>query len=78
MASVVAATDGWKIEIVNVLISTASWCCQNDGSSNAPSPGSAERLMRNFERHAATVPAFVRLAMIRLMLKRLTKPTPCS
>ena len=36
------------------------------------------RLARDFERYAATVAAFVRLAMIRLMLKRLTKPTPCS
>jgi transposase len=36
------------------------------------------RLARDFERYAATVTAFVRLAMIRLMLRRLTKPTPCS
>ena len=35
-------------------------------------------LARDFERYATTVAAFVRLAMIRLMLKRLTKPTPCS
>ena len=28
--------------------------------------------MRDFERYARTVAAFVRLAMIRLMLKRLT------
>jgi transposase len=33
------------------------------------------RLARDFERYAATVAAFVRLAMIRIMLKRLTKPT---
>ncbi len=32
------------------------------------------RLARDFERYAATVAAFVRLAMIRLMLKRLTRP----
>jgi putative transposase len=36
------------------------------------------RLMRDFERYARTVAAFVRLAMIRLMLKRLTKPSLCS
>jgi hypothetical protein len=36
------------------------------------------RLTRDFERLAATVAAFIRLAMIRLMLKRLTKPTSCS
>jgi hypothetical protein len=31
--------------------------------------------MRDFERYDTTVAAFVRLAMIRLMLKRLTKPS---
>jgi transposase len=36
------------------------------------------RLTRDFERHARTVAAFVRLAMIRIMLKRLTKPSLCS
>jgi len=36
------------------------------------------RLTRDFERYAGTVEAFVRLAMIRIMLKRLTKPSPCS
>jgi transposase len=34
------------------------------------------RLMRDFER-SRTVAAFVRLAMIKLMLRRLTKPTGC-
>jgi len=33
------------------------------------------RLARDFERHARTVAAFVRLAMIRIMLRRLTRPT---
>jgi transposase len=32
------------------------------------------RLARDFERYARTVAAFVRLAMIRIMLKRLTRP----
>ena len=36
------------------------------------------RLMRDFERYARTVAAFTRLAMIKIMLRRLTKPTPCS
>jgi hypothetical protein len=36
------------------------------------------RLMRDFERYDTTVAAFVRLTMIRLMLKRLTKPNLCS
>jgi len=30
------------------------------------------RLARDFERYASTVAAFVRLAMIRIMLRRLT------
>jgi hypothetical protein len=36
------------------------------------------KLLIDFERYARTVAAFVRLAMIRIMLKRLTRPTPCS
>lgn len=32
------------------------------------------RLARDFERYARTVAAFMRLAMIRLMLRRLTRP----
>ena len=32
------------------------------------------RLARDFERYARTVVAFIRLAMIRLMLRRLTRP----
>jgi transposase len=35
------------------------------------------RLMRDFERYARTVAAFVRLAMIKLMLRRLTRSTDC-
>ena len=80
MASVVAATGSWKIEIVKrsdlhrfvvlpkrwIVERTRAWISRN------------RRLMRDFERHTATVAAFVRLAMIRLMLKRLTKPSYCS
>ena len=80
MASIVAATGCWKIEIVKrsdlhrlivlpkrwIVERTFAWISRN------------RRLMRDFERHAATVAAFVRLAMIRLMLKRLTKPSLCS
>ena len=36
------------------------------------------RLTRDFERYARTVAAFVRLAMIRIMLRRLTRPSLCS
>jgi transposase len=34
------------------------------------------RLTKDFERHARKAVAFVRLAMIRLMLRRLTAPSP--
>jgi transposase len=33
------------------------------------------RLVRDFERYARTVAAFVRLAMIRIMLRRVTRPS---
>jgi putative transposase len=33
------------------------------------------RLARDFERYARTVAAFFRLAMIRIMLRRLPRPT---
>ena len=36
------------------------------------------RLMRDFERYARTVAAFIRLAMIQLMLRRLTRSNPCT
>lgn len=32
------------------------------------------RMARDFERYARTVAAFIRMAMIRIMLRRLTKP----
>jgi transposase len=35
------------------------------------------RLARDFERYARTAAAFVRLAMIRIMLRRLTRLNPC-
>jgi len=34
------------------------------------------RLTRDFERYARTVAAFIRLAMIRIMLRRLTRSNP--
>jgi hypothetical protein len=44
---------------------------QSAGSSNAPLPGSVVFEARDFERYARTVAAFIRLAMIRIMLKLL-------
>jgi transposase len=80
MAKVAAATDSWHLEIVKrfdlhrfvvlpkrwIVERTFAWISRN------------RRLMRDFERYDTTVAAFVRLAMIRLMLKRLTKPSLCS
>ena len=36
------------------------------------------RLARDYERYARSVAAWIRLAMIRLMLRRLTRPSHCS
>ena len=80
MAKAVAGAGCWKIEIVKrsdlhrfvvlpkrwIVERTFAWISRN------------RRLTRDFERYARTVAAFVRLAMIRLMLKRLTKPSHCS
>ena len=80
MAAVVASTGAWKLEIVKrselhrfvvlprrwVVERTLAWISRN------------RRLARDFERYARTVAAFIRLAMIRIMLKRLTRPSPCS
>ncbi len=73
-----AATTGrWVVEIVKrselhkfvalpkrwIVERSLAWISRN------------RRLARDFERYARTVAAFIRLAMIRLMLRRLTKPT---
>ena len=74
-AAIVRSTGCWKIEIVKrsdahrfvvlpkrwTVERTFAWISRN------------RRLMREFERYASTAVAFVRLAMIRLMLKRLTR-----
>jgi transposase len=73
MARVVGRTGAWKVEIVKrsdavgfevlpkrwIVERTFAWISRN------------RRLARDFERYAATVAAFVRLAMIRIMLRRL-------
>jgi len=74
MARVVQRTGLWKLEIVKrsavagfevlpkrwIVERTFAWISRN------------RRLARNFERYAATAAAFIRLAMIRIMLRRLT------
>jgi transposase len=73
MALVVWRTCAWKLEIVKrsdvagfevlpkrqIVERTFAWISRN------------RRLARDFERYAMTVAAFVRLAMIRIMLRRL-------
>jgi transposase len=76
-----ARTGIWKIEIIKrsdiakgfvvlpkrwVVERTLAWISRN------------RRLARDFERYARTVAAFIRLAMIRVMLRRLTKPCPSN
>ena len=76
-----ARTGTWKIEIIKrsdiakgfvvlpkrwVVERTLAWISRN------------RRLARDFERYARTVAAFVRLAMIRIMLRRLTKSCPSN
>jgi transposase len=79
-ATAVAMTGSWTLEIVKrnelhrfvvlpkrwIVERTLAWISRN------------RRLARDFERYARTVAAFVRLAMIKLMLRRLTKPAHCS
>ena len=74
MAAVIAKTGTWRLEIVKrndvprfevlpkrwIVERTFAWISR------------CRRLGRDFERHARTVVAFIRLAMIRLMLRRLT------
>jgi len=73
MARVVCRTGVWKLEIVKrsnaagfevlpkrwIVERTFAWISRN------------RRLARDFERYAATAAAFIRLAMIRIMLRRL-------
>jgi transposase len=80
MALVVWRTGTWKLEIVKrpdaigfeilskrwVVERTFAWISRN------------RRLARDFERYATTVAAFVRLAMIRIMLRRLAAANSSS
>ena len=73
-------TGAWKLEIVKrsdvkgfevlpkrwIVERTSAWISRNS------------RLARGFERYAATVAAFVRLAMIRIMLRRLAAANASS
>ncbi|HEY2531995.1 MAG TPA: IS5 family transposase [Xanthobacteraceae bacterium] len=76
VAQAAASTGRWVVEIVKrnelhkfvvlpkrwIVERTLAWISRN------------RRLARDFERYARSVAALVRLAMIRLMLRRLTRP----
>jgi transposase len=77
MAKAVANTGIWTLQVVKrsdahrfvvlpkrwIVERTFAWISRN------------RRLARDFERYARTVAAFFRLAMIRIMLRRLTRPS---
>jgi transposase len=79
-AAAMARSGTWKLEIVKrselhrfvilpkrwIVERTLAWISHN------------RRLARDFERYARSAAAFVRLAMIRIMLRRLTRPAHCS
>ena len=80
MAKTIAATGCWTMEIVRrcdlhrFVVLPKRWIVERSFSWISRN----RRLTRDFERYATTVAAFVRLAMIRIMLRRLTKPSLCS
>lgn len=79
MAATVARTGSWKLEIVKrtelhrFVVLPKRWVVERSFAWIARN----RRLARDFERYARTVAAFIRLAMIRVMLRRLTRPIPC-
>jgi putative transposase len=74
-----ARTGTWKIEIVKrsdiakgFIVLPKRWVVERTFAWI----GRRRRLCREFERYARTVAAFFRLAMIRIMPRRLAKPNP--
>jgi len=80
MAKVVADTGAWQIEVVKrtelhkFVILPKRWIVERTFAWLALN----RRLARDFERYASTVVAFIRLAMIRLMLRRIARLRACS
>lgn len=77
---VVAKTGAWKLRIakrtklLRVMVLPKRWVVERNFAWIARNL----QRVRARERHARTVVAFVRLAMIRRMHWRLTRPIPCS
>ena len=79
-AAAIAKSGTWKLEIIKrnelhrfvvlpkrwIVERTLAWISRN------------RRLARDFERYARSAAAFIRLAMIRIMLRRLTGLPHCS
>ena len=79
MAMTVWRTGAWRLQIVKrsdaagfevlpkrwIVERTFAWISRN------------RRLARDFERYARTVAGFIRLAMIKIMLRRMTRAIPC-
>lgn len=80
MAATAARTGAWHLEIVKrtdlhrFKVLPKRWIVERTFAWISRS----RRLMRDYERNARTVAAFVRLAMIRIMLRRLTRPNHCA
>jgi transposase len=78
-AEAAAATGKWIIEIVKrnelhkFVVLPKRWIVERTFAGLSRN----RRLARDFERYATTVAAFIRLAMIRIMLRRLTRSTLC-
>lgn len=76
LAAAVAKTGAWRLEIVKrsdahrFVVLPKRWIVERSFAWISRN----RRLARDFERYARTVAAFVRLAMIRIMLRRVTKP----
>ena len=83
MAAAVAATGCWTLEIVGrtdahrLVILPKRWIVEITFAGISRN----RRLARDLGRHTGTVIAFVRLAMIRILLsiilRPLTRPSPC-
>ncbi len=76
-AAAVAETGSWTIEIVKrseahkFVVLPKRWIVERTFAWTSR----YRRLARDFDRYARTVAAFFRLVMIRIMLRRLAKPT---
>jgi transposase len=78
LAAAVAKTGTWTLEIVKrnelhqFVVLPKRWIVERTFAWITR----CRRLAKDFERHARKAVAFIRLAMIRLMLRRLTAPSP--